>query len=111
MHRFLATIVFTRHIDKHVRKYGPKGERFTITPAGTGLRRLTNRRVGQQLFGTSPTQFSADGTRLLAQFGGQDTSYAQVVNPATGRIRTLGKAEARRQGTTVARCPRTGGPF
>jgi Tol biopolymer transport system component len=98
-HRSLApvwgpkTIVLTRLVDKSVRKYGPKGELYTISPTGKGLKRLTNQKVGQLLFGLSATAFSDDGTRLLAQFGGQDTSYAQVVNPATGKVRTLGKAE------------------
>ncbi|MCW3041129.1 MAG: hypothetical protein JWM31_3034 [Solirubrobacterales bacterium] len=87
------TIVFTRLVDGSVRRYGPKGELYTITPDGRNLKRLTNQPVAQLLFGLSATQFSADGTRLLGQFTGQDTSYAQVVNTATGKVRTLGKVE------------------
>jgi Tol biopolymer transport system component len=87
------SIVFTRLVDASVRRYGPKGELYTIRPDGRGLRRLTHQKVGALLFGLTPTQFSGDGTRLLAQFGGQDTSYAQVVDPATGRVRTLGRAQ------------------
>lgn len=87
------SIVFTRLVDASVRRYGPKGELYTIRPDGRGLKRLTHQKVGALLFGLTPTQFSADGTRLLAQFGGQDTSYAQVVDPATGRVRTLGRAQ------------------
>jgi hypothetical protein len=45
------------------------------------------------LFGLTATDWSADGTRLLAQFGGQDTSYAETVDPATGAHRPLLKAE------------------
>ncbi|WP_354701084.1 Tol-Pal system protein TolB [Paraconexibacter sp. AEG42_29] len=86
-------IVFTRLVDASVRKYGPKGELYTISPAGKSLKRLTSQPVASLLFGLSATQFSADGTRLLGQFTGQDTSYAQVVDPATGKVRTLGKAE------------------
>lgn len=110
------SIVFTRLVDAGVRKYGPKGELYTISSTGIGLRRLTHQKVGQLLFGLNATAFSADGTRLLGQFTGQDTSYAQVVNPATGAVRTLGKAEESgyaglalsRDGKTVLAA--TGGP-
>jgi hypothetical protein len=61
---------------------------------GSGLRRLTKTRVGQLLQGLTPTAWSADGTRLLAEFGGQDTSYAETVNPATGAHRPVVKAAA-----------------
>lgn len=86
------TIVFTKLVDKSVRKYGPKGELYTMAPDGTAMKRLTNQKVGSLLFGLLATQFSDDGTRLLGQFTGQDTRYTQVVNPATGQVRTLGKA-------------------
>ncbi len=85
-------IVFTRQVDAGVRRFGPKGELYTLDPATKAVRRLTNQKVASLLFGLTATQFSADGTRLLAQFGGQDTSFTQVVNPATGRVRTLGRA-------------------
>lgn len=97
-------IVFTRLVDASVRTYGPKGELYTISPAGKGLKRLTRQPVGQLLFGLSATQFSADGSRLLGQFTGQDTSYAQVVNPATGKVRTLGRVrEGGYQGLALSR--------
>ena len=38
------------------------------------------------LSGLDPVSWSADGTRLLAEFGGQDTSYAETVDPATGKV-------------------------
>ena len=44
------------------------------------------------LTGLVPTAWSADGSRLLTQFGGQDTTYAVTVSPATGRERIVGKA-------------------
>ena len=39
--------------------------------------------------GPVPTAWSANGKRLLAEFGGQDTSYAVAVNPRTGAQRPL----------------------
>jgi hypothetical protein len=43
----------------------------------------------------TPTAFSVDGSRLLAQFGGQDTSYAVAVDPVTGAERVLGPKSER----------------
>jgi len=56
---------------------------------GDELKRLTRTRVGPLLSGLSPTEWSAGGNRLLAEFGGQDTSYAVAVNPKTGAERNL----------------------
>jgi len=38
----------------------------------------------------APTAWSDDGRRLLAEFVGQDTSYAVTVNPQTGAQRRIG---------------------
>jgi hypothetical protein len=35
--------------------------------------------------------WSADGAHMLAEFGGQDTSYAETVDPATGRAKVVGR--------------------
>jgi hypothetical protein len=52
-------------------------------------RRLTNVRVRSLVSGLIPVAFSADGSRLLAQFVGQDTSEAWTVRVASGRVRRL----------------------
>jgi hypothetical protein len=62
-----------------------------MAPDGTGVRRLTRTRVGQLLQGLTPTAWSGDGTRLLAEFGGQDTSFAETVSPVTGAQRPVTK--------------------
>jgi hypothetical protein len=54
------------------------------------------------LTGLVPTDWSSDGTRLLAQFGGQDTTYAVTVNPSTGRERIVGKASQGIVGTSLS---------
>jgi len=82
-------IVFVKQLGEKRRKYGPKNDLFLMKPDGSEVKRLTRTRVGPLLFGLSPTEWSANGRRLLAEFGGQDTSYAVAVNPRTGSERPL----------------------
>jgi Tol biopolymer transport system component len=86
-------IVFVKQIDAKKRKYGPKNELFLMNPKGKGVKRLTHTKVDPLLQGLFPTDWSANGKRLLAEFEGQDTSYAVTVNPKTGAQRPLLKAE------------------
>jgi Tol biopolymer transport system component len=92
------TIVFVRQLGAKQRRYGPKNELFTMRPDGSGVKRLTNTTVGPLLLGLFPTEWSGDGSRLLAEFEGQDTSYAVAVNPKTGAQRPLSKAGSGEQG-------------
>jgi Tol biopolymer transport system component len=85
-------IVFVKLLNQKQRKYGPKNELFLMNPNGSQQRRLTHTKVGALLQGLYPTQWSANGRRLLAEFEGQDTSYAVTVNPMTGAQRTVAKA-------------------
>ncbi len=82
-------IVFVKQLGGKRRKYGPKNDLFLMDPGGDQVRRLTHTVVGPLLLGLAPTEWSADGTRLLTEFGGQDTTYAVTVNPRTGAERTL----------------------
>jgi len=86
-----GTIVFVKHLGEKKRQYGPKNDLFLIKPNGRGVKGLTHTRVDPLLSGLSPTEWSANGNRLLAEFGGQDTSYAVTVNPKTGAERALTK--------------------
>ena len=86
-------IVYVKLLGAKQRKYGPKNELFLIGENGKGGKRLTHTNVGQLLQGLYPTQWSADGSRLLAEFEGQDTSYAVTVNPKTGAQKALDKAD------------------
>jgi Tol biopolymer transport system component len=88
-------VVLVKLVDGKRRRYGPKSELYVMNPDGTGTRRLTTTKVDPLLFGLGPLDFSADGTRLLTEFGGQDTSYAVTVDPSTGRQRTVLRAEER----------------
>ncbi|HTZ85511.1 MAG TPA: hypothetical protein VMB05_02490, partial [Solirubrobacteraceae bacterium] len=58
-------------------------------------RRLTNVRVRSLVSGLTPFAFSADGSKLLAQFVGQDTSEAWAVSVPSGRARRLTPRGAR----------------
>lgn len=82
-------IVFVKTLDGKKRKYGPKNELFLMNTQGKGVKRLTHTKVPPLLQGLFPTDWSADGSRLLAEFQGQDTSYAVAVNPRTGAQRPL----------------------
>jgi WD40-like Beta Propeller Repeat len=62
---------------------------FEIQPDGGSLRRITSLRIPSLMSGLVPTELSAKGDRLLAEFEGQDASVAFRVNPATGRTRAL----------------------
>lgn len=84
-------IVFVKHLGEKQRRYGPKNDLFLMSPGGDRVRRLTHTEVAPLLQGLSPIEWSADGSRLLAEFGGQDTSYAVTVNPKTGAERALTK--------------------
>ena len=82
-------IVFVKTLDAKKRQYGPKNELFLMNPQGKQVKRLTHTKVPPLLQGLFPTDWSANGARLLTEFQGQDTSYAVVVNPKTGAQRPV----------------------
>jgi dipeptidyl aminopeptidase/acylaminoacyl peptidase len=89
-------IVFVKTVDAKKRKYGPKNELYLMSAQGKGVKRLTHTKVDPLLQGLFPTAWSASGNQLLAEFEGQDTSYAVKVNPKTGAEKPV--AEAGEQG-------------
>jgi Tol biopolymer transport system component len=82
-------IVFVKAVDGKKRQYGGKNELFLMSSQGKGVKRLTHTKVDPLLQGLFPTDWSADGLRLLTEFQGQDVSYAVVVNPKTGAQRPV----------------------
>lgn len=82
-------IVFVKQLNAKQRKYGPKNDLFLMNEDGKGVKRLTHTVVGDLVSGLFPTAWSASGNQLLAEFGGQDTSYAVAVDPKTGKERNL----------------------
>jgi len=96
-------IVFVKTLEEKKRQYGGKNELFLMSPQGKGVKRLTHTKVPPLLQGLSPTDWSANGSRLLTEFGGQDTSYAVVVNPKTGAQRPVaGTGESGFVGTDLS---------
>jgi hypothetical protein len=79
-----------------LRKPTRKGDAFKqdiyVDDPTTGVvRRVTRTKVPFLLSGLDPVAWSGDGSRLLAEFGGQDTSFAETVDPATGVVRRVGR--------------------
>lgn len=88
-------IVFDKLLGAKQRRYGPKNELFLMDSNGGHVRRLTHTNVGPLLLGLTPIQWAHDGAHLLAEFEGQDTSYAVGVNVKTGAQRPIDKAGER----------------
>ncbi|MGC1166914.1 MAG: hypothetical protein WA862_12490 [Solirubrobacterales bacterium] len=91
-------VVFVKQLGAKARRYGPKNELFLMNENGGRQKRLTNTNVGALLSGLTPTEWSANGRRLLAEFGGQDTSYAVTVDPRTGAQKPLDRMGDGEQG-------------
>ena len=91
-------IVFVKQLAGKNRKYGPKNDLFLMNQLGAQVKRLTHTKVGQLTQGLYPTEWSESGNRLLAEFEGQDTSYAVTVNPRTGAEKALDKTNHGEQG-------------
>jgi Tol biopolymer transport system component len=75
-----------------VKPGGPTGRTLDVAvvkPNGTGYRRLTRFRPRFVQSGLSPVAWSANGRRLLAALGGQDTFMAYAVNPRRGGARRI----------------------
>lgn len=80
-------IAYTRERLRHAD--APVYQLWLMRPDGRRLRRLTNMRIPKLVSGLVPTFWSADGTRLLAEYEGQDTSEAWTLVIRTGRLRRL----------------------
>ncbi len=81
---------YIAYAQARLRRLAPAYQIHRVNPDGSGNARITRTKVASLVWGLTPTSFSADGSRLLAQFGGQDTSYAVGVDPATGAQRLIG---------------------
>ncbi len=82
-------IVVVKTVEAKKRRYGGKNELFLMNTDGREVKRLTHTRVDPLLQGLFPTDWSADGSHLLTEFGGQDVSYAVLVNPKTGAQKSV----------------------
>lgn len=82
-----AKIAFTH--ERLRRNDAPVYQLRVMRPDGSGVRQLTHMRIPRLLSGLTATAWSADGSRLLAEYGGQDTSEAWTVDVQSGRARDL----------------------
>lgn len=82
--------------------YAPQYEIWLTSPAGRS-RQLTRVPAGPLVSGLVPLAFSADGSRLLAEFEGQDTSAAWTVTVGSGRARALSAGRHSLQGAGISR--------
>jgi hypothetical protein len=79
-------IAYDRERSRHL---SPEYQIWLATPAGVRIRKLTHIRVGALVQGLVPLAFSNSGSRLLAEFEGEDTSSAYAVSIASGRARGI----------------------
>ncbi len=79
-------IAYDRERARHL---SPEYQIWLASQTGARLRRLTHVAVGPLVQGLVPLAFSANGSRLLAEFEGQDTSSAYTVTLDSGRARSV----------------------
>jgi hypothetical protein len=81
-----AYIAYDREQDRHL---SPDFQIWLGTPTAMRARKLTHVAVGPLVQGLVPLAFSANGSRLLAEFEGEDTSNAYAVTVASGHARAV----------------------
>ncbi len=77
------------HVRSRGRDEAPVYQIWLQSPTGGAPRRLTNVRVPALLSGLVPLAFSAAGSRLLAEFEGEDTSEAWTLSVPSGHARRV----------------------
>ncbi len=92
-------IAYDRERNRHL---SPEDQIWLATPAGVRVRKLTHIAVGALVQGLVPLAFSASGSRLLAEFEGEDTSNAYAVNALTGRARAVTVGHRSVQGAGIS---------
>jgi hypothetical protein len=74
---------------ERMRHLSPEYQIWLASPSGASVRKVAHVAVGSLVQGLVPLAFSADGSRLLAEFEGEDTSGAYAVSVASGRARSV----------------------
>jgi Tol biopolymer transport system component len=69
--------------------YAPLDQIWLMQPDGQGRRQITHTKVGLLVSGLVPLAFSSDGTRLAAEFEGEDTSIGYSVSILSGHVTQL----------------------
>jgi Tol biopolymer transport system component len=84
-------IVFAHFTNPKKRNEVPTSQLFTMDPEGQRISQVTHTEIGPLSQGLIPTAWSANGTRLLAEYAGEDQSYAVAVSTVTGGEKKLTK--------------------
>jgi hypothetical protein len=82
-------IVFGRELGAKTRQYGPANQLFVMNEDGERISQVSHTKVSPLAQGLAPIQWSENGKRLLAEYGGEDQSYAVAVNMVTGAEKSL----------------------
>jgi Tol biopolymer transport system component len=67
------------------------GQIFVMNPEGERVSQVTHTKVSPLAVGLIPLDWSENGARLLAEFAGEDESYAVAVSTVTGSEKKLTK--------------------
>ncbi|MFI5029052.1 MAG: TolB family protein [Solirubrobacterales bacterium] len=86
-------------------RLSPKAQLYLMDPDGGGVKQLTHTKVPPLIFGLTPVAWSASGGQLLAEYGGEDTTYAVTVDPRSGAERKVipGDTEMGFDGTALSK--------
>lgn len=101
-------IAFARTFKARRREDAPKSNVWLMNPDGSGGRQLTRQKAPFLISGPAPLAWSASGAQLLAEVGGQDTSYAEGVNPRSGAVHRLARHENTETGLVATGISRDG---
>jgi hypothetical protein len=92
---------------ERMRHESPEYQIWLASPSGGRARKITHVSVGPLVAGLVPLAFSANASRLLAEFEGEDTSAAYTVNVVSGRAREVSVHGRAVQGAGISRDGRT----
>jgi Tol biopolymer transport system component len=87
---------------ERARRLSPEYQIWLATLTNPRVRKLTHISVGSLVQGLVPVEFSLSGSRLLAEFVGEDTSEAYAVNVASGSARSLSFGDQEAQGAGIS---------
>jgi len=102
-------IAFVSQVRAGGRSESPAGQLFSMDSEGQRISQLSHTKLNPFAQGLIPVAWSQNGARLLAEFAGQDQSYAVALSTVTGAEKKLTKnpetglqgADLSPDGTTV----------
>ena len=77
-------IVFAGQVRAGGGSESPASQLFVMNPEGQRISQVSHTKIFPLSFGLLPVAWSENGARLLAEFAGEDESYAVAVSTVTG---------------------------